>query len=140
MMTILLEVGIYFASLAAPALLLWSFRAAHPLILLSGALAGWLPWIAADRLIKMMVRSPFQSWINDNAFLRFLFYRGMGARFPSTFLTGSGIKIPDPWALTVGHHVIMGDEAILSGHNLFAALPKQAACKADEGTERQHAA
>ena len=152
LLTLLLETAIYFASFATPALLLWNFRFAHPLIVLLCALGGWMiaalmfvlllvfikrlvigtvpfgrffltspkayRWMAADRLVKIMIRSPFQVWIDENAFLRFLFYRGMGAQFPSTFLTGNGIKIPEPWALSVGHHVVMGDEAILTGHKV----------------------
>ena len=75
-------------------------------------------WMAADRVVKIMVRSPFQAWINENAFLRYLFYRGMGARITTTFLAGNGIKIPEPWAISVGENVVLGDEAILTGHKV----------------------
>lgn len=75
-------------------------------------------WMAADRLMKIMIRSPFRSMIDENAFLRYLFYRGMGAQINSTFLVGNGIKLPEPWAISVGRHVHIGDEAILAGHKV----------------------
>lgn len=151
-MTLVLETAIYFASFALPVLMLWSFRAIHPLLILMGAIFMWwlaalmfvlvlvlvkrlligeVPcgrffltspkayrWMAADRVVKIMVRSPFQAWINENAFLRYLFYRGMGARITTTFLAGNGIKIPEPWAISVGRNVVLGDEAILTGHKV----------------------
>ncbi|BBA35953.1 hypothetical protein sS8_4022 [Methylocaldum marinum] len=75
-------------------------------------------WIAADRLVKIMIRSPFRNLINETGFLRYLFYRGMGAQFPATFLMGNGAKLPEPWAITMGSHVHIGDEAVLAGHKV----------------------
>lgn len=75
-------------------------------------------WIVADRLVKIMIRSPFRSLINEMAFFRFLFYRGMGARIDATLLLGNGVKLPEPWALSIGKHVHLGDEAVLSGHKV----------------------
>lgn len=151
-MNTLFEVLVYFITFAAPALLIWHFRGAHPLVILLLAIANWLlaalmfvlvlvmikrflvgevpygrffltspkayRWMAADRLMKIMIRSPFRAMIDENAFLRYLFYRGMGAKINSTFLIGNGIKLPEPWALSVGQHVHIGDEAILSGHKV----------------------
>lgn len=116
------------------AIALWWFAALMfvlLLVLIKRALIGEVPygrffltspksyrWMAADRVVKIMVRSPFQAWINENAFLRYLFYRGMGARITTTFLAGNGIKIPEPWAIRVGENVVLGDEAILTGHKV----------------------
>lgn len=75
-------------------------------------------WIVADRLVKIMIRSPFRSLINENFMLRYFFYRGMGAKINSTFLIGNGVKIPEPWALSVGRNVHVGDEAVLAGHKV----------------------
>lgn len=75
-------------------------------------------WIVADRLVKIMIRSPFRPLINEMAFFRFLFYRGMGAKIDPTLLLGNGVKLPEPWALRVGRNVHIGDEAVISGHKV----------------------
>lgn len=76
------------------------------------------PWIAVDRLVKMINRSPFRSLIIDNAFYRMLYLRGMGADIKSTLLLGQRVVIPEPYFLRAGHHVLIGDEAILSAHKV----------------------
>ena len=73
-------------------------------------------WILADRLVKIMARSPFYDLVMGISFLRCWWLRGMGARVDLTFMTGSGVKIPEPWALRAGRHVLVGDDAVLSGH------------------------
>lgn len=77
-----------------------------------------LPWIGADRLVKMINRSPFRSLIIDNAFYRTLYLRGMGADIKPTLLLGQRVVIPEPYFLRAGHHVLIGDEAILSAHKV----------------------
>lgn len=84
--------------------------------LLTGKTA--LPWIGADRLVKIANRSPFRHLIIDNAFYRWLYFRGMGADIQPTLLLGQRVVIPDPDFLHVGHHVLIGDEAVLSGHKV----------------------
>jgi len=76
------------------------------------------PWIGVDRLVKMINRSPFRSLIIDNAFYRMLYLRGMGADIKSTLLLGQRVVIPEPYFLRAGHHVLIGDEAILSAHKV----------------------
>lgn len=75
-------------------------------------------WIVADRLVKILQRSPFRTLVNDNGFLRYFYLRGMGARIHPTLLLGQRVVIPEPWALKVGKNVIIGDEAIVSGHKV----------------------
>jgi len=75
-------------------------------------------WIIADRLVKIMQRSPFRPLVNDNGFFRYFYLRGMGARIHPTLLLGQRVVIPEPWALKVGKNVIIGDEAIVSGHKV----------------------
>ena len=77
-----------------------------------------LPWIGADRLVKMISRSPFRSLIIDNAFYRTLYLRGMGADIKPTLLLGQRVVIPEPYFLRAGHYVLIGDEAILSAHKV----------------------
>lgn len=76
------------------------------------------PWIGADRLVKMMNRSPFRGLIIDNAFYRTLYLRGMGADIKATLLLGQRVVIPEPYFFRAGHHVLIGDEAILSAHKV----------------------
>lgn len=76
------------------------------------------PWIGADRLVKMINRSPYRSLIIDNAFYRMLYLRGMGAAIQPTLLLGQRVVIPEPYFLRAGHHVLIGDEAILSAHKV----------------------
>lgn len=76
------------------------------------------PWIGVDRLVKMINRSPFRSLVIDNAFYRLLYLRGMGADIKSTLLLGQRVVIPEPYFLRAGHHVLIGDEAILSAHKV----------------------
>lgn len=76
------------------------------------------PWIVADRLVKMVNRSPYRSLIIDNALYRTLYLRGMGADIRSTLLLGQRVVIPEPYFLRVGHGVLIGDEAILSAHKV----------------------
>jgi acetyltransferase-like isoleucine patch superfamily enzyme len=75
-------------------------------------------WIAADKLVKIVIRSPFHNLINETGFLRYFFYRGMGAHISTTLRMGNGVKLPEPWAVTMGSHVHIGDEAVLAGHKV----------------------
>ena len=72
-------------------------------------------WMAADRLTKMSVRSPFRGLITENAFFRYLFYRGMGARFDTTFMLGPRAVIAEPWSFSAGTNVLIGADAVISG-------------------------
>src|SRR3990172_6680843 len=150
--TLLLEAGIYFASLSGPLYLLWRLKPAHPLTVLPLVIVGWLAsgsrfililvllkrlvdgdvspgrffltsrkayaWMAGTRLVQILIRSPFHALVNENAFFRHLFYRGMGADVHSTLLLGNRVKIPDPWFIKAGRHVHIGDEAVISGHKV----------------------
>lgn len=75
-------------------------------------------WMASDRVVKMMTRSPFRSLTTENAFFRYLFYKGMGMRFETTLLIGPRAVIAEPWSMTVGHNVVIGADASLSGHKV----------------------
>ena len=152
LLNLIIEVGVYFISLAGPVYLLWYYRAAHPLLLLLLGIAGWLVtalvfililiiikrfligevpagrylltssksyrWMFADRITKIMVRSPFRGLVTENAFYRYLFYRGMGMKFDSTLLLGPRAVIAEPWSLSAGHNVLIGADAVISGHKV----------------------
>jgi len=75
-------------------------------------------WMVADRLVKMMTRSPFRSLVTENAFFRYFFYRGMGMTFDSTLLLGPRAVIAEPWSLSVGKNVLIGADAVISGHKV----------------------
>ena len=75
-------------------------------------------WMFSDRLVKMITRSPFRSLVAENAFYRYLFYRGMGMQFDSTLLLGPRAVIAEPWSLKTGHNVIVGADAVISGHKV----------------------
>ena len=75
-------------------------------------------WMLADRTTKIMVRSPFRSLVTENAFFRYLFYRGMGMTFDSTLLLGPRAVIAEPWSLSVGRNVLIGADAVISGHKV----------------------
>lgn len=75
-------------------------------------------WIAAARLMKIMLRSPFRMLLAEDGFLRLFFYRGMGAKINATTLMGNGAKFPEPWAVKIGRNVMIGDGAVLSGHKV----------------------
>ncbi len=77
-----------------------------------------IPWILVDRLVKITQRSPYRNLIIDNAFYRYLYFRGMGADIKPTLLLGQRVVIPEPYFLRVGHHVLIGDEAVLSAHKV----------------------
>jgi len=149
---LIIEVCVYFLSLAGPVYLLWYLRAAHPLLLLLLGIAGWLVtalvfvlilvfikrfligevpagrylltssksyrWMFADRITKIMVRSPFRGLVTENAFYRYLYFRGMGMKFDSTLLLGPRAVIAEPWSLTAGHNVLIGADAVISGHKV----------------------
>lgn len=77
-----------------------------------------LPWIGVDRLVKLVHRSPFRGLIFDNAFYRALYLRGMGADVTTTLLLGQRVVIPEPYLLKAGHQVLIGDEAVITGHKV----------------------
>jgi acetyltransferase-like isoleucine patch superfamily enzyme len=80
------------------------------------------PWMLADRINKMMIRSPFRGMINDYGFLRLLYYRGMGAKIGHRFLVANSARILDPWALRVGDDVLIGEDVLLSGHTVERSI------------------
>jgi acetyltransferase-like isoleucine patch superfamily enzyme len=75
-------------------------------------------WIAADRLVKIINRSPFRQWINDYSFFRYLYYRGMGAQVSPSLLLGQRVVIPEPYLMSIGRNVLIGDEAVISCHKV----------------------
>ena len=75
-------------------------------------------WMFSDRLVKIMTRSPFRGLVTENAFFRYLFYRGMGMQFDSTLLLGPRAVIAEPWSLKTGHNVLIGADAVISGHKV----------------------
>jgi acetyltransferase-like isoleucine patch superfamily enzyme len=75
-------------------------------------------WMFSDRLVKIMARSPFCGLVTENAFYRYLFYRGMGMQFDSTLLLGSRTVIVEPWSLKIGRNVLIGSDAVISGHKV----------------------
>jgi len=77
-----------------------------------------IPWMIVDRLLKITNRSPYRNLVIDHAFYRYLYFRGMGADIKPTLLLGQRVVIPEPYFLRVGHHVLIGDEAVLSAHKV----------------------
>ncbi|MGD8631574.1 MAG: DapH/DapD/GlmU-related protein [Anaerolineales bacterium] len=75
-------------------------------------------WIFADRITKIMVRSPFRGLVTENAFYRYAYFRGMGMKFDSTLLLGPRAVIAEPWAVSAGHNVLIGADAVISGHKV----------------------
>lgn len=75
-------------------------------------------WMFADRISKIMLRSPFRGLITENAFYRYAYYRGMGMKFDTTLLLGSRAVIGEPWAHSMGRNVLIGADAGLTGHKV----------------------
>jgi acetyltransferase-like isoleucine patch superfamily enzyme len=75
-------------------------------------------WIASDRVIKILVRSPFHALVTENACFRHGFYRAMGAQVHYSLMLGNGVRFPEPWALRIGRQVLIGDQAMVSGHKV----------------------
>lgn len=75
-------------------------------------------WIATDKLVKIMNRSPFRALVNDLTFYRYLYLRGMGAHVTATLMLGQRVVIPEPYLLFAGDEVLIGDEAVISGHKV----------------------
>lgn len=79
-------------------------------------------WFVLDRIMKIMFRSPFRALLEANALLRMLFYRGMGARVDWTLMIGQGVKLTEPWLVTLGHHVLLGDNSHLASHKVEGSV------------------
>lgn len=77
-----------------------------------------LKWIFADQLSKILARSPFGEMVNEGSLSRQYYYRGMGAKIDSTFFTGRGVNITEPYLLETGKNVILGNGAAISGHKV----------------------
>jgi acetyltransferase-like isoleucine patch superfamily enzyme len=77
-----------------------------------------LKWVFADRLLKIMHRSPFAAWVSSLVLFRTIFYKGMGAGINSTLVMDKGSMIVEPWGLTAGNNVIIGFEASITGHKV----------------------
>ena len=77
-----------------------------------------IAWFVLDRIMKMMYRSPFRVLLEANNLLRLLFYRGMGARVDWTLLSGQGVKLTEPWLVSIGRNVTLGDGANVTGHKV----------------------
>jgi hypothetical protein len=74
------------------------------------------PWLAAGRLMCLYHSSPFYQVINDHGFLRYLFFRGMGAELHFNDLFGQRISILDPWVTKIGRNTTIGNGAVIAGH------------------------
>ena len=77
-----------------------------------------IAWFVLDRIMKIMFRSPFRALLEANNLLRVLFYRGMGAEVDWTLLIGQAVKITDPWLVTIGQNVTLGDGAHITAHKV----------------------
>jgi len=81
-----------------------------------------MAWFVLDRIMKIMFRSPFRALLEANALLRLLFYRGMGAKVDWTLIIGQGVKLTEPWLVTLGHHVLLGDNSHLASHKVEGSV------------------
>ena len=75
-------------------------------------------WAVATKACWLMKNSPFRALVNDYYFFRLLYYRGMGARVDHTVLFAQRINMTEPWAITIGRHTTIGEEAIIAGHKI----------------------
>lgn len=108
--------GILFGTLLVilARVLVWKWPRGRMLLTSRRAIA----WFVLDRIMKMIYRSPFRVLLEANNLLRLLFYRGMGARVDWTLLTGQGVKLTEPWLVTIGRNVTLGDGAHVTAHKV----------------------
>jgi len=71
-------------------------------------LASILPWLAYT--------SPFRHSIAGFSWIGPWFFRGMGARMPSSTFIGQDTLIRDPWFLEMGENVSTGSGVMIVGH------------------------
>jgi acetyltransferase-like isoleucine patch superfamily enzyme len=75
-----------------------------------------LPAMFSARLLAMVERSPFAGLLRENALLRWLFFRAMGARIDPSFIMASNAVIADPWFFSAGPHCLMGVGSLITCH------------------------
>jgi acetyltransferase-like isoleucine patch superfamily enzyme len=74
------------------------------------------PHLLSARIMAMMERSPFRAFIRETAPLRFLFYRGMGAKIEPAIVLASDAVIADPWFFSAGRNCILGVGSLVTCH------------------------
>lgn len=77
-----------------------------------------LRWLIADRLSKIMERSPFYPWVIEYSFFRNIYFKLMGAKIDSTLIASRTTSIPEPWCLQAGKNVIFGVGTAITGHKV----------------------
>jgi acetyltransferase-like isoleucine patch superfamily enzyme len=75
-------------------------------------------WIVAMRVMMVYMSSPLRGIINDHLIFRYPFYRGMGATLYGDTALAAGVLLIDPWAISLGHHTVVGHEAMICGHQI----------------------
>lgn len=79
-------------------------------------------WLFATRLVVIFDDSPFRSIVLNHSFLRYLYFRGMGAKIGLTFYTAPRALIPEPWGIRAGLQVCIGGGAVVSCHKVEASV------------------
>ena len=64
-------------------------------------------WFVAALLMDIVARSPFRGMTVGASLVALLFFRGLGAKMPDTFL-GAQTFISDPWFVEMGENVNTG--------------------------------
>jgi acetyltransferase-like isoleucine patch superfamily enzyme len=77
-----------------------------------------LPWSGAQVLRMILERSPFFPLVTSHIVFRQIYYRGMGTGLDWTVYTATGAVLADPWAIRIGSHSVIGQEAIITAHKI----------------------
>ena len=77
---------------------------------------GVKKWFLATLLSSVLDISPFRSTTVLLSLFATWYYRGMGARMPSSTLIGGRALIREPWFLEVGENVNIGGDCLILGH------------------------
>jgi acetyltransferase-like isoleucine patch superfamily enzyme len=75
-------------------------------------------WSGSMLLMVTMWRSPFWRMVSGNSMLRLAFYRGMGMRGGESMFLGENAGVTEPWFVSIGRNVMMGDGAGISCHRV----------------------
>jgi len=76
------------------------------------------PWKTAIGLNHLLMSTPFWRVITTYDFLRYLYFKGMGAKIDRTCFIGRDVQILDPWGITAGRYVVFGHGAVIGAHKL----------------------
>ena len=77
-----------------------------------------LRWILAIRVMIVYMSSPLRGIINDHLIFRYPLYRGMGAKLYADTFLAVGVVLTEPWAVSLGRHIMLGHEVIICGHQI----------------------